>query len=1042
MFSRFLFSGLLLAGICFTTAAQWKIGQVEVPFYIYFDGGVPDVNHAAFSGVGYSAAPLTGALDSDAWALYGMSDGSVFFGDSAVGSDFGRGNTTGGVSTGGVYAMNVGINTPNIALGVQSGSSDFTPGSHRLRILNQTGDTLGGFSLSYHVYEYNDQGRSSLVECYWGKDTLLMSHEPNLDYISTDLADANPVWQRHDRSIQISQVIDPADTLYIEWYSDDFGGSGSRDEIALDSIGLVFHPIQNTGPTITDVIGSPEKPQSGQSIGISARIRDRDGVDTAFVRWGYDSTMMLHSLGMVAVTIDSFNLVQAIPGQPDSTSLYFRVVAVDQNSTPRADSSLVYAINVLDPLPLASPGDLIISELMINPAQVSDASGEYIEVYNASSVKLDLNEYYFIDAGNDSAAITSSLVIEPGEFVVLARDTSVASNGGFSTAYEYSGMTLSNISDEVYFLNPDGDTIDQVEYGGNSSWLVSGAAMCYTGASHQDNNDLSLWSPATLREAGFSDVIGDMGSPGTPGSLQILDQLVYVGGLWSEVPGDSSGSKLGLVRRGEQALFSRDASLRRLWVEPGAAVDLGAFVLQVSDSVVLEADSTGYSQLIGEVDGQVHWQSALQSSSQARWFNLAIPVKTDISGIKTNAGGRIRTLADTGSDTAAVNIWRYDAGMTNPFTAQGTWVPLNSRTDSVHGLGLSFYSGAPHFGVLPQKLTATGEIVNQDQELILENLPGPVQYNFVANPYPCSLNWDEITADNPGINKTYFIYDDGADSTWVAYNSISGSVSGSAGPMIAPGQSFFVNANGVGLLDITADARTVNANPPLKSSIANSGINIRAITGSSRTDHTYIGFLSSASDGLDPGIDALKRLNGARESPSIYSENTHGKFMYNFIYDQFSVQSISVVFTLGEDEDVSIKFDLMSIPSFWNINWVDVQTGEQWDVRNGDFDFRHINSSGLRHFILKIDASPINQGELVQDWKVVSGELVLYQGAIPEYPLQVSYYDLSGKKTGEYEFTGVSDCLRIPPLNAFEMSVLVVTDRLGNLVLSELIQGI
>ena len=95
---------------------------------------------------------------------------------------------------------------------------------------------------------------------------------------------------------------------------------------------------------------------------------------------------------MLALLNDSFFLAQPIPGQLDSTRLYFRIIAFDQHSQSLHDSTPVFEVLVMDPLPIAAPGDLIISELMINPSHVVDNYGEYIELFNASNKTLDLNQ--------------------------------------------------------------------------------------------------------------------------------------------------------------------------------------------------------------------------------------------------------------------------------------------------------------------------------------------------------------------------------------------------------------------------------------------------------------------------------------------------------------------------------------------------------------------------------------------------------------------------------------------------------------------------
>jgi hypothetical protein len=1022
--------------------SQWHVDQLSQSFTINFDTSIAGVNHGVFTATGYSPSFFSGGLDSDAWSVFGLSSGDLRFGDSAVGGDFGRSASSGGVSTGGIYAFDVDATTGiNRALGVQPGGSDFTPGYHLLKVINASGDTAGGFTISYNIYEYNDQNRASLLEFHWAKDSVSYTYESALDFVSGEAADANPAWKQSLRSLQINTTLLPGDSLLFKWYSDDYSGSGSRDELALDSISIVLNPLIDQPPQIGIVYVLPQKPSSGQGIDISAFITDDNGIDTAYLLWGLDSGALNGVISMIAIAPDTFMTSQPLPGQADSSSIYFKIVAGDSGTPPQHDTSEIQRIDILDPLPVALPGDIIITELMINPALVSDSRGEYIELYNASSNTFDLEGYLLQDAGNDSLIIDRKLIIRPREFLVLARDTMAATNGGFQPDYEYGSFTLSNLNDEVYLISPHLDTVDKVEYNGGLVWLGSGAAIVYQGAVHQDNNDPSLWSAATSRQPGYIGAVGDFGSPGTDGLDQVVDHLVYAEGAWSKVPDSASGNRKALVRREEMVLFSADASVQRLVVEPLAGVDLGGFLLEVRDSLVLEADSNGYSQLIGEVDGRVVWQSFLRSSPGARWFNLAIPLITNLDSVELNKGGMIRTLAETGGDTGLVNIWKYDAGVINPITGEGTWHPVSDKQETTLAKGFSLYSGSPHFGSLPQTLTAIGKIEHQDVQVSLHNLSGAAQYNFVGNPFTSAIDWDEIARDNPGINKTYFIYDDGPDSSWVAYSSVAGTVSGSAGPLIAPGQAFFLNATNTALLDIEKDARSIQSSPSLFRKVKPPAINVLVKTDKGRQDFTYLGFLPNASDTVDISLDALKRTNGAKFSPSLYSSIMGENYVFNFLNDHFNKLLIPLTLELDSDADVQIDFEMINIDPSWSLTVEDLKEGISFDPGHGTYNFRHIGSEVNRIFMLHIDKSPLrysNQGEEGLSIHIGEKKFVsrLSQGEIA----RIEIYSISGKYLSGISVDHGQKEYRFDKPDYSGLVVLVLIDHFGRPVLAEKIQ--
>jgi hypothetical protein len=112
---------------------------------------------------------------------------------------------------------------------------------------------------------------------------------------------------------------------------------------------------------------------------------------------------------------------------------------------------------------LPFPGDLVITEFLADPDVVSDAAGEWIEVYNAATVNIDLIGFEIHDDGSDSHFINTSLILAPGGRAVLTRNAVVGSNGGVLADYEYSGFTLDNSTDEIV-LSFAGLEVDRVNY--------------------------------------------------------------------------------------------------------------------------------------------------------------------------------------------------------------------------------------------------------------------------------------------------------------------------------------------------------------------------------------------------------------------------------------------------------------------------------------------------------------------------------------------------------------------------------------------------
>ena len=88
----------------------------------------------------------------------------------------------------------------------------------------------------------------------------------------------------------------------------------------------------------------------------------------------------------------------------------------------------------LTPEPTPAPHTLI-TELLIDPAAVSDTLGEWIEVHNAGGAPVNLSGWTLGSLERAEHTITADLWLEPGAYTVLARSDDPTANGGVTAAY-------------------------------------------------------------------------------------------------------------------------------------------------------------------------------------------------------------------------------------------------------------------------------------------------------------------------------------------------------------------------------------------------------------------------------------------------------------------------------------------------------------------------------------------------------------------------------------------------------------------------------
>ncbi|MEA1875101.1 MAG: T9SS type A sorting domain-containing protein [Bacteroidota bacterium] len=233
-------TAILLLGMLFMWAgqvnAQWSINAVETDYSIDFETTITGISNSIFNGAGFDVPPNAGQLDANSWAIYGFDDGDKPFGDTATIGDFARGASTGGEISGGIYAFEV--ETDNHALGVQPSTSDFTPGRIGLMIKNNTGQTVNYIDLSYNLWVLNNADRSSSFNGEFSVDAVNWQPIDEFLFDTPEGQDASPVWDKNTLTVSTDMGFElpDGDTIYIRWYSDDVSGSGSRDEIAIDSV--------------------------------------------------------------------------------------------------------------------------------------------------------------------------------------------------------------------------------------------------------------------------------------------------------------------------------------------------------------------------------------------------------------------------------------------------------------------------------------------------------------------------------------------------------------------------------------------------------------------------------------------------------------------------------------------------------------------------------------------------------------------------------------------------------------------------------------
>lgn len=155
--------------------------------------------------------------------------------------------------------------------------------------------------------------------------------------------------------------------------------------------------------------------------------------------------------------------------------------------------------------------DVVVSEIMINPRDVYDSRGEWIELTNRGDESDDLEGWTITDGKRDRVTLPA-LTIAPGERVVLTRTADAYTNGGAEPDWVYgNALVLLNRGDRIILSDEDGKEIDRVDWHPGSGIEVPSGRSLAMRDILLDNDAVSTWCPSTTIMTR-----GDLGSPGAP----------------------------------------------------------------------------------------------------------------------------------------------------------------------------------------------------------------------------------------------------------------------------------------------------------------------------------------------------------------------------------------------------------------------------------------------------------------------------------------------------------------------------------------------
>lgn len=163
-----------------------------------------------------------------------------------------------------------------------------------------------------------------------------------------------------------------------------------------------------------------------------------------------------------------------------------------------------------------APGHIFISEVMPDPAKVTDTRGEWFEIYNTRPERVNLAGLVVQSQGTSTIEkffVNEDAYVQPKGFFVFGRSADTALNGGFTPDIAWgSAIGLSNGDDFLKLTKADGTVLAEVSWANT----VSGVSLEVRGGT------LPTLLPADFAQTPGGFVFG-LGDRGTPGAMNSVD---------------------------------------------------------------------------------------------------------------------------------------------------------------------------------------------------------------------------------------------------------------------------------------------------------------------------------------------------------------------------------------------------------------------------------------------------------------------------------------------------------------------------------------
>ena len=298
------------------------------------------------------------------------------------------------------------------------------------------------------------------------------------------------------------------------------------------------------------------------------------------------------------------------------------------------------------------------------------------------------------------------------------------------------------------------------------------------------------------------------------------------------------------------------------------------------------------------------------------------------------------------------NVWYYDETVVSIDYLDG-WLAPNKLSDNMvimKGYALSMYNDFT--------LDFRGTLNTGDYSIPVTRTGSGYDYadgwNFVGNPYPCAIDWDNVTLPAGIENAVYFW-----DEEIVQYASYVNGIGVNEGNRYIPStQGFYIHATSNTVFSLTNASRTVAGD---NGEFWKTGEEIDfpetiklKLMGEGYQDELAMRFSSASTLNFDQEYDAYKLQSGDANAPSFYTEVNGEKVSINSLDSLEGTRAEPLFFKSSLDGNYTIQLNQKGDfdPSF-TIELEDTKTGIFHNLETGGaYTFAHLNTDNINRFIL------------------------------------------------------------------------------------------